>query len=272
MAQASEHDFDRVARLLRARAGIVLGEHKREMADRVLGLRAKCLGKNFVDEYLDLLEMHDDSPEWDCFVNAFTINHTAFFREAHHFDTLAKWARGRKQPLSVWCCAASTGEEAYSIAMTLQDAWPQGGPKVSIWASDIDTQAIERAEQGVYSLEQAKAIPEAQLKKYFYRGTGSQTGMVRVKPALRDMVQFGVFNLMSRAWPTSMKLDVIFCRNVMIYFDKEFQAQILERMATVLMPGGLLCVGHSENFTYLTNAFRLQGQTVYVRVRGDNHS
>ncbi len=258
--------------MLAARAGLVIGEHKREMADRTLGLRAKRLGKHSIDEYLDVLERDGDSPEWDYFVNAFTINHTSFFREAHHFDTLAKWARDRKQPLSIWCCAASTGEEPYSIAMTLRDALPPGGPLASIWASDIDTHAIERAGLGVYSLERAKSVPQAQMKKYFHRGIGSQVGMVRVKPVIRDMVQFGVFNLVSRAWPSDRKFDVIFCRNVMIYFDKETQTQILEKLATTLRPGGLLFAGHSENFTYLTKAFRLQGQTVYVKARGDKHS
>jgi chemotaxis protein methyltransferase CheR len=269
LAEVNQQDFDRVARMLHARAGIVLGGHKREMAERTLGLRAKRLGKRSIDEYLDLLELQGDSPEWDYFVNAFTINHTAFFREAHHFDTLSEWARGRKLPLSVWCCAASTGEEPYSIAMTLQDVFPRSGSQVSVWASDIDTRAIEQAKKGVYSLERVKPVPEDRLKKYFHRGTGSQAGMVRVKPVIRDMVQFGVFNLMSSAWPADRKLDAIFCRNIMIYFDKETQTQVLARLATMLRPGGLLFVGHSENFTYLTKAFRLQGQTVYVRVRGD---
>lgn len=263
LAEVGQHDLERSARILRARAGIVIGTHKHEMVARTLGLRTKGMGLRSVKEYLDHLEQNAHSPEWEAFVNAFTINHTAFFREQHHFDILAKFAQARKKPFSVWCCAASTGEEPYTIAMTLRESCPQPDVGVSILATDIDTRAIERAREGVYSLERAQPVPEDYLKKYFQRGTGRHAGMVRAKPSIRDMIEFDTFNLLSANWPTDRKFDAIFCRNTMIYFDKPTQTRILERFAPVLKPGGLLFAGHSENFTYLTQAFRLQGQTVY---------
>jgi len=264
-AQLAPGDFEQAASLLKIRAGIVLGEHKHEMAGRTLALRAHAVGCRTVREYLDELARNSVSPEWEMFVNAFTINHTAFFREQHHFDILARFARTRSKPISVWCCAASTGEEPYTIAMTLREACPQPDVGVSIWATDIDTQAIRRASEGMYPLERVKPVPEDHLRKYFQRGTGRRAGMVRVKSNLRNLIEFSVFNLLQNDWPAPQSFDAIFCRNTMIYFDKPTQTKILERFAPTLKAGGLLFAGHSENFTYLTDAFRLQGQTVYVK-------
>jgi chemotaxis protein methyltransferase CheR len=268
MAQVGLHDFDRAQRLLRERSGIVLGTHKREVAMRKLALRAQRLGLAGVVDYLDRLEGDAEAPEWDHFVNTFTINHTAFFREAHHFQILADWARKRSGPLSIWSCAASTGEEPYSIAMALCDAIPAAAGRVKILASDIDTQAVESARRGVYPLERAKPVSQDRLRKYFYRGRGAHAGMVRIKPEICGMVEFRGFNLAAPVWPADLHFDAVFCRNIMIYFDKDMQTAILGRFAKVIRPGGLLFAGHSENFTYLTSAFRLQGQTVYAMAAG----
>lgn len=268
MAEVGLHDFDRAQRLLRERSGIVLGTHKREVAMRKLALRAQRLGLAGVVDYLDRLEGDAGAPEWDHFVNTFTINHTAFFREAHHFEILADWARKRSGPLSIWSCAASTGEEPYSIAMALCDAIPAAAGRVKILASDIDTQAIESARRGVYPLERAKPVPQDRLRKYFYRGRGAHAGMVRIKPEICGMVEFRGFNLAAPVWPADLHFDAVFCRNIMIYFDKDMQTAILGRFAKVIRPGGLLFAGHSENFTYLSSAFRLQGQTVYAVAAG----
>ncbi len=264
-ARLSQGDFEYAARLLQGRAGIVLGEHKQEMAGRTLALRAHQVGHGSVRDYLDDLARNSHSPEWEVFVNSFTINHTAFFREQHHFEILARFVRTRRKPISIWCCAASTGEEPYTIAMTLREAVPQPDVGVSIWATDIDTSAIQKARDGVYSTERVKPVSEEYLRKYFQRGTGRRAGMVRVKDNLRSMVEFGVFNLLQNDWPPPSSFDAIFCRNTMIYFDKDTQVKVLERFAPTLKTGGLLFAGHSENFTYLTDALRLQGQTVYVK-------
>lgn len=261
-------DFSRAAALLKRHSGIVLGEHKQDMAERALGLRARALGRANVTSYLDYLERHPQDVEWESFINAFTINHTAFFREAHHFDILARYVTTRTRPLSIWSAACSTGEEPYSIAIQLREVLANPDHHVSILATDIDTQAIEVAKAGVYTLDRVKLIPESLLKKYFQRGTGMRAGMARVKAVVRDMVAFEPCNLVSTEWPRHARFDAIFCRNTLIYFDKQTQTQILERFARVLKPGGLLFAGHSENLTYLTDSFRLLGQTVYELTPG----
>lgn len=265
--QATREDFIRTARMLKERAGIVLGEHKEDMVARSLGLETKNLGVAEVRQYLDFLDHNPRAPEWERFVNTFTINHTAFFRESHHFVSLAEFVKKRSKPLSVWCAAASTGEEVYTIAMVLQENVSNAEISCSLLASDIDTQALVRAEEGVYSLDRVQPVEESLLRKYFQRGVGKRAGMVRVKPVLRNMVDFRMINLVSSEnWPTDQSFDVVFCRNTMIYFEKETQSKLLDRFAQVMKPGALLFVGHSENISHLSKAFRLQGQTVYVRV------
>jgi len=258
-------DLQRAADILRARAGIVLGRHKGEMLARTLGNRVRHHGLRDVAEYLQRLQNNFLWSEWEFFINAFTVNHTAFFRENHHFDMLADFLRGRARPHEVWCCAASTGEEAYSIAMTLHDAALPSDSQALVWATDIDTGAIQQAERGTYPLERVAPVPQEYLRRHFYRGTGAQAGRVRVKPHIRRMIRFEPFNLLSADWPSDRRFDAIFCRNTLIYFDKPTQVRILERFAPRLKQDGLLFVGHSESFTSLTRVFRLRGQTVYVK-------
>lgn len=256
-------DFVRASRLLQRRAGIVLGVHKQEMVERTLGTRANALGMATVSEYLNLLEHNAATPEWQDFINAFTINHTAFFRERHHFDILTRFAATRTRPLSIWSAACSTGEEPYSIAIHLRDTLASPDYQVNVFATDIDTEAVAVARSGVYTSDRVSPLSDAQLKKYFLRGTGSREGMVRVKQTIRNMVEFDVLNLLDSVWPLDARFDAIFCRNMLIYFDKKAQTELLERFARVMKPGGMLFAGHSENLTYLTSAWRLKGQTVY---------
>ncbi len=263
LPEVQSGDFTRAKDLLHRRAGIVLGEHKRDMAERTLAMRSKTLRMETVTAYLDYLEHNTEAPEWQEFINVFTVNHTAFFRERHHFDVLARFAKGRDRPLAIWSAACSTGEEPYSIAIKLRDTLPNPDHQVSIVATDIDTIAVATARAGMYTLERVKPMSDVQLKKYFLRGTGARAGMARIKPSVRNMIEFDIMNLLAPVWPLDAKFDVVFCRNTLIYFDKPTQSKILERFARVMKPGGLLFVGHSENLTYLTDAFRLKGQTVY---------
>jgi chemotaxis protein methyltransferase CheR len=256
-------DLTRAVQILHKRTGIILGDHKRDMAMRTLGMRTHHAGAASVHAYLDFLEQNPQAEEWDRFVSAFTINHTAFFREQHHFAILADFVRKRPRPISVWCAASSTGEEPYTLAMTLHDACGQPGSGISVLATDIDAQVIAQARRGVYTLDRIKPVPPEFLRRYFLRGTGRQAGMVRVKPVIRDLVTFQELNLVSSAWMLNQKFDAIFCRNTMIYFDKPTQTRILEHFVPLLKSGGLLFAGHSENFTYLTQALHLEGQTVY---------
>ncbi len=258
----TQADFERARAMIRRSAGIALAEGKQEMVYSRLARRLRATGVDSFSRYLDTLENDANSPEWESFTNALTTNLTSFFREPHHFPILAEHARKHPQ-MSVWCSAASTGEEPYSIAMTLCDAYGTLEPPVRIVATDIDTNVLATAALGVYPNERVASLPAAQLKRFFLRGRGSQEGLVRVRPELRKLIEFMPLNLLAPRWPLSNPFDVIFCRNVMIYFDKPTQRQILERFVPLMKPDALLFAGHSENFLYASNALRLRGKTVY---------
>ena len=260
----TDADFKRIRELIYQRAGIVLAEHKREMVYSRLAKRLRHHGLTRFSDYLQRLERQPDAREWEAFTNALTTNLTAFFREAHHFPLLAEHIRHKTGPVSVWCAAASTGEEPYSLAMTLLETL---GPKVGqsrIVATDIDTEALQKARSGVYPLEQVRKIDEVRVKRFFHKGTGKRIGLARIRPEVSELVEFSALNLLAPQWPVKGPFDAIFCRNIMIYFDKETQAKILKRFAPLLKPDGLLFAGHSENFSYISNEFKLRGQTVYT--------
>lgn len=256
-------DFSRVRKMIHARAGISLGTHKREMVYSRLARRLRALGGQDFGSYLDSLENEPDAAEWEDFINALTTNLTAFFRESHHFPILADFAKKRGGPVSVWCCAASTGEEPYSIAITLTEALGPRAAGSTVLATDIDTSVLNRARTGVYPNERVAKMESERLRRFFLKGRGANEGHVRVRPEIAEMVRFETLNLLSPSWGITEKFDVIFCRNIMIYFDKPTQAKILERFVPLMKPGGLLFAGHSENFTYISRDFRLRGQTVY---------
>ena len=261
-------DFERIRALIHRRAGISLSDHKRDMAYSRLARRLRALGHESFRAYLDELEQRNDASEWEAFTNALTTNLTAFFREAHHFPILADFVKRRSQ-VSVWCSAASTGEEPYSIAMTLIEALGERAAREArVLATDLDTQVLAKADAGIYAFDQVKHLSQERLKRFFLKGTGGHAGLVKVRPELRQMVRFEQLNLTDADYGLRTTFDAIFCRNVMIYFDKPTQAQVLARFEPLMKPDGLLFAGHSENFTYVTQAFRLRGQTVYERVQG----
>ena len=265
-------DFERVRRLIYDRAGINLNENKQNMVYSRLSRRLRAHGLGSFREYLDRFEADAQfaAGEAQEFVNALTTNLTSFFREAHHFPVLAQFlgALPPGNPPRLWCAAASTGEEPYSIAITMTEA-AGNRPPGSLLATDIDTSVLATAGRGTYRLEAAQGCGEARLRRHFLRGTGSNEGMVRVRPELAQLVRFAQLNLLDEDWPLvrsfSGQLDAVFCRNVMIYFDRKTQKSILQRIVQVLRPGGLLFVGHSENFTDCHASLSLQGKTVYQR-------
>jgi len=264
-------DFERVRRLIYAKAGISLSPSKQDMVYSRLSRRLRATGKKTFSEYLDILEHSRETAEWEHFVNALTTNLTSFFREPHHFPVLAdhlrKIASLRKQ-INIWCCAASTGEEPYSIAMTVADTFMNHKPEtqVSIFCSDLDTNVLMTGEKGVYTPDRTEKIPPEQLKRYFNKGIGSQAGSYCVKPELRRMMTFQRVNLLDPVWSVRGPLDVIFCRNVMIYFDKATQYKILTRFVPLMQPDGLLFAGHSESFLHAAELFQSLGKTVYKPV------
>jgi chemotaxis protein methyltransferase CheR len=260
-------DFQRVRKLIYERAGISLAPTKQEMVYSRLARRVRARGLRSFADYLEVVEV--DHTESEGFVNALTTNLTAFFRESHHFDELAalvERSRAAGAPdLKVWSCASSTGEEPYSIAMTLIDAYGTFTPPASILATDIDTNVLAHAEQGVYAAERVSKLTDSQRRRFFLKGTGAHEGSVKVRGELRSLVTFSRVNLLDAKWPINGSFDAIFCRNVMIYFDKATQRAILQKLTPLLRPHGLLFAGHSECFVHASDVVRLRGKTVYER-------
>lgn len=263
----NDHDFRRIARLIRERAGIHLGLHKRDMVYSRLARRVRALGLHRFGDYLDLLEAGADD-EAQSFVNALTTNLTSFFREPHHFDALATHLRATAADAPggiqrIWCCASSTGEEAYSLAITACETYDTLAPPVRILATDIDTSVIETARHGVYPIERVAALSLPRRRTFFQRGDGPNAGMCRVKPALQALVEFRPLNLLEADHGLRAGFSAVFCRNVMIYFDKPTQHAVLRRITPLLASGGLLFAGHSENFNHASDVVTACGRTTY---------
>ncbi len=258
-------DFERVRKLIYDRAGIALAPVKQDMVYSRLARRLRAHGFTTFAQYLALLERGDDK-EWETFTNSLTTNLTSFFREAHHFDLLAQqMTKSRERPFRIWCSAASTGEEPYSLAITACEAFKTLTPPVAIIASDIDTSVLATAEKGVYAEERVAKLDPERLRQFFLKGTGAQAGQVRVRPELQRLVSFIRVNLLDSRWPLQGTFDALFCRNVMIYFDKPTQYGILKKFQPLLREDGLLYAGHSESFLHAVDLFRSLGRTVYER-------
>jgi chemotaxis protein methyltransferase CheR len=262
----SERDFRRVTDLIYARAGIALADSKRDMVYSRLSRRLRALGMTCFNEYLDWLES-EGGEEWEAFTNALTTNLTSFFRESHHFEILQRHLQERRSrgPQRIWCAAASTGEEPWSLAITACEAYGSMAPPVEILATDIDTQVLATGERGVYPLERIATLSEQRKKRFFQRGSGPHEGMCRVNPALRALLSFEQLNLLAPSYGLRGPYTAIFCRNVMIYFDKPTQRAVLERLTPLLAPDGLLFAGHSESFLHAADLLKPCGRTVYCR-------
>ena len=256
----SSQDFRRARQMIAAYAGISLHERKENMVYNRLARRMRAIGSRSVSEYLDRVEA-PGSAEREGFVNAMTTNLTAFFREPHHFERLRELAAQTPRRLRVWSSACSTGEEAWSAAMAVSEAGRSG----EIFASDIDTDALSVARTAIYRLDAVEHLDAPRIRRHFMRGVGPQEGLVQLRPELRGLVKFASRNLLAPDWPVQDRFDVVFCRNVMIYFDRETQQRLLDRFAGVLAPGGILFLGHSENCATGHPAFRALGKTAYER-------
>lgn len=271
----TDRDFTRIRTLIHRHAGIALGAHKREMVYSRVSRRLRQLQLADFTSYLDFLESSETGAEWQVFINALTTNLTAFFREPHHFPVLASLARSCAQPVTVWCAAASTGEEPYSIAITLMEALGDRAAGARVIATDIDTDVLRQAAAGVFRDDRVRALAPERLRRFFSKGVGANAGYVKVRPEVASMVSFARLNLLDPSWPVKEPVDAIFCRNVMIYFDKPTQKDVLDRFAPLLKPHGLLFAGHSENASLVNPRFQPVGQTVYAlagRVKGGEHA
>ena len=260
----SKAQFRAISERVYAFSGIRLPEAKQEMVYARLARRLRALRIASFDDYLRFLEL--EPAEWEHCTNALTTNVTAFYREAHHFEILAANASAHAgaEPYRVWSAGCSTGEEPYSIAICLAEVRPE--VRFEVLATDLDTQVIAHARAAVYGLDAVAKLGEARQKRFFLRGSGRFEGHARVRAELAAHVAFRRHNLMDREWAVKPGLNAIFCRNVMIYFDKPTQRRLVERFAQLLAPGGLFFAGHAESLLDNGRHFRLKGQTVYERV------
>ena len=260
----SDEDFTRIKALIYKKAGISLHDGKHAMVYSRVSRRLRETRHARVNSYRDWGERHDGT-EWPEFINALTTNLTAFFRESHHFDALAQLLRAKpNHAWRIWCSAASTGEEPYSIAMICAEVLGSSG-QYEIVNSDIDTKVLATAQRGVYKSDGNKGLSPERLQRFFLRGKGANAGYMRVKPELQKHMSFLPVNLVQEL-PLRDTFDVVFCRNVMIYFDAPTQRAVLERIHRVMRPCGTLFVGHAENFSEARNLFVLRGKTVYERL------
>ncbi|TKB01917.1 chemotaxis protein CheR [Alteromonas portus] len=253
-------DFKNVQQMLFKKAGINLSDAKEAMVYSRLARRIRARNLRSFNEYLALVNTSES--ELEQFINALTTNLTSFFREPHHFTALADYL-SQHNVTTIWCAASSTGEEPYSIAMVVAEAYGSFKTPVKIIASDIDSKVLAKARAGVYPLASIAKIPQHRQRQFFHKGKGANEGKVKVVDELRNMVQFKKLNLTDAKWDVKGPLDVIFCRNVMIYFDKPTQLKVLQKMVGMLKPTGLYMAGHSENFNMYTNLVRPVGKTIY---------
>ncbi len=266
----TREDFDYLRKLVTETTGIIADDDKYTLYYTRLARRVRKLGlKNFT-EYRNYLNANKES-ELIELVNSVTTNLTAFFRENHHFEFLAETIVGKAKKrgdrkIRIWSAGCSTGEEPYSIAITLAENIPDFKSwDIKILATDIDSNVVKKASGGVYEMARVDGMDKTRLKKFFKKGTGHNSGFVRVNPELRNMISFSQLNLLHQ-WPIKDTLDCIFCRNVVIYFDKPTKEKLVERYADLIMDDGYLFMGHSESLYKSTDRFKLLGKTIYQKV------
>ena len=272
--QLSDDDFKFICQFVYESTGIVLNDSKREMLYRRLTRIVRDRKLNSFSEYSQLLRDQGEK-EKDFFINAITTNLTSFFRENHHFEYLAKeeipallksktaGADGKKR-LRIWSSASSTGEEPYSIAITLLEAMQKDLAHwdVKILATDIDSDVLAKGKAGVYDVNRIEDIPQKLKQSYFFQGRGKNSQSVKVHDKLQSIITFKQLNLL-HDWPIKGPFDAIFCRNVIIYFDKKTQHELFARYFELLAPGGLLFLGHSENLGNYQQYFSNVGRTIF---------
>jgi chemotaxis protein methyltransferase CheR len=265
----SERNFRQLQKIAYDLTGINLSDCKQNMIYGRLTRRIRALGMRDFDQYCDLLAQND-SPELGEFVNAITTNLTAFFRENHHFDylknTLLPELVRRKQSerrICIWSAGCSTGEEPYSLAMVVRSLPMLSAWNVNILATDLDSNVLKKAQAGEYAEERFAGIP-SQHHTYVERVPGRNT--IFMREDIRRLVTFKQLNLL-HGWPMKGPFDVIFCRNVVIYFDVPTQIKLFDRYATMLAPDGHLFIGHSENLHKISERFVSLGRTIYRRTK-----
>ncbi|EGQ8138575.1 chemotaxis protein CheR [Vibrio cholerae] len=266
--ELTDKDFKFIQWFMHKTVGIYLPDSKRTMVYGRLSRQMRRKGLRRFAQFRELIE--SDEQERIHFINTLTTNKTEFFRESHHFEFIEKvlvseWSKERVGQLRFWSAGCSTGEEPYTLVSVLDHAGVMNFcPDIKIWATDLDTAVLEKASLGIYPIESQSSIPERYLRRCFVRGVKDQQGNMKIKQSLQRYIDFHQLNLIQE-WPFKQKLDLILCRNVMIYFDRPTQEQLIERFHQQLKPGGVLMLGHSESVGRCSSLFHHLGHTVYVR-------
>ncbi|MBN2340933.1 MAG: protein-glutamate O-methyltransferase CheR [Deltaproteobacteria bacterium] len=254
------------------KAGISLGEQKKELVIARVAKRQRALNITDAAKYLEYLESPNHEEELIHFLDAISTNFTHFMREKSHFELLEQeidiWKKSGRSRYRIWCAASSSGEEPYSIAITVADAFQRNIPDVRILATDINTTVLKKASAGEYSGKAIDVFSKAQRLAYFTRLTerDAEDAVYRVKPEIRDLLVFKRLNLAQPPFPMKGPIDIVFCRNVMIYFDREVRQRLVSEIERLLAPGGLLMVGHSETLAGLQTGMKAMRPSVYRKV------
>jgi chemotaxis protein methyltransferase CheR len=266
----TQADFDALRKLVKAQSGITLSDAKRELVYGRVSRRLRALGLSAFSEYRQTLAGMDGQAEMIEFINAVTTNLTSFFRESHHFDFLrddylrarAADSKGSRR-IRIWCSAASTGEEPYSIAMSVAEAIPEWDRwDIRILATDLDTNVLQTCVEGVYGEDRVRSMQKSRLDRFFDPVGERGSQKYRIKPDLASMISFRQLNLLH---PLPMKgpIDIVFCRNVIIYFDKDTQRALFSRVAPLQRHGDVLVLGHSESLLQVSGSWTLMGKSIY---------
>lgn len=270
-SELTNSDYERISRIVYEHCGINLHEGKKELVKARLSKRLREGNYKSFGEYYRHVITPEGTDELVCMIDSLSTNVTHFFREDSHFQTLRQLIpdlpntaslSGRSGKLRVWSAGCSTGEEPYSLAMTISEVINSLTMDVKIIATDISTRVLRTATEGIFHKDKVKNVPDSLLRKYFQKGSGQYEDYYRVKKTVREMVQFSRFNLMDSPPPT-YRFDIIFCRNVMIYFDKMTQGTLVNRFGDCLDQGGYLFVGHSESLTGLKHNLKYIKPSVY---------
>ena len=266
----TQKDFDFLRRLSNTHSGIIAENDKFDMFYSRLVRRIRVLKLGSFKEYCDYLVENKDT-EFTLFINAITTNLTSFFREKHHFEYLKDVVipellinNKETKTVKVWSAGCSTGEEPYSIGMILLENLPRNW-KVSILGTDLDTEVLIKAKEGVYHEDLVSELSDKTLKRWFKKGAGNNADKVKIKAELRDIMHFKMLNLME-PWPIKNNFDFIFCRNVIIYFDKDTKEHLVNQYSQFLEVGSHLFIGHSESLHMIKTDFNLIGKTIYRKV------
>ena len=271
----TEKAFNKLRKIANDHTGIIVTDDKYDMYYARLVKRIRTLGLTCFADYVKYLEANM-AAEFTPFIDSITTNLTAFFREPHHFEVMKSAiipeisARpDAAQGIKVWSAGCSTGEEPYTLAMTLLEGLEaiRAAPRVSILASDIDTTVLAKAARGVYEISRVEGLETSIKRRWFFRGKGNNSGHVRVSPELQKILEFKQVNLMEKNWPMKNKFHIIFCRNVVIYFDKPTKMNLFHRYADQLVDGGYMILGHSESLQGMSERFETIGKTVYKKIK-----